>query len=83
MKRATAASLAAAEGLLADIRSLGAEQVKPGVFYHKGRALLHFHEEDGALYCDLKEKSEWVRYPVGTPSVNARLSRAVRAALMG
>lgn len=83
MKRATATNLLAAEGLLAEIRGLGAQQVKEGVFQHKGRPLLHFHEKDLTLYCDLKQGTEWVRYPVGTPTMNLTLLAAVRGVLRG
>ena len=82
MKRATPALLRQADLLLAGIRSLGGQEVKPGVFHHRGRALLHFHAEGGLLYCDLKERGDWVRYPVGTPSADSRLLSAVGALLV-
>ncbi len=43
MKHAGAAALDQLADLLAAIRTLGAKEPRPGVFYRKGKAWLHFH----------------------------------------
>ena len=55
MKHAGAATLDSLEPLLSRIRALRAFQEKTrGVFYLRGRAALHFHEDPGGLYADLR-----------------------------
>jgi hypothetical protein len=45
----------------------GLREMKPGIFYLKGSAFLHFHEADGALFADLKgSRGRFDRYPVDT-----------------
>jgi len=63
---------AALQRLLSLIRQLreikGLREMKPGIFYLKGAAFLHFHEEGGALFGDLKRaRGGFDRYPVDTP----------------
>jgi len=41
--------------LLRQLREIkGLREMKPGIFYLKGSAFLHFHDEAGALVGDLK-----------------------------
>ncbi len=55
MKHATSATLDALAGMLDRVRRLpGLHEVKPGVFYRKSRAFLHFHEDGGEVYADVR-----------------------------
>jgi len=56
MKHASPAALDALEPLLADLRSLaGLVEKSRGVFYRKGRAFLHFHEDPKGLFGDVRD----------------------------
>ena len=53
--------------LLRQLREIkGLREMKPGTFYLKGSAYIHFHDEAGALIADLKKAggSGFDRYPV-------------------
>ncbi len=55
MKHAGAAALDQLEPLLAAIRLLpGLTEKGRGVFYRKGRAFLHFHEDAAGLFADVR-----------------------------
>jgi hypothetical protein len=55
MKHAGPAAIAALEPLLAEIRPRGGlVEKRPGVFYRKGRACLHFHEDPAGLFADIR-----------------------------
>lgn len=55
MKHAGADALAALHSLLAELRALGGlVERKPGVFYRRGAAFLHFHEDPSGLFADVK-----------------------------
>lgn len=46
----------------------GLREMKPGIFYLKGSAFIHFHDEAGALFADLKRaRGGFDRYAVDTP----------------
>ncbi len=55
--------------LLRQLREIkGLREMKPGIFYLKGSAFLHFHDEAGQLVADLKRsRGGFDRYPVDTP----------------
>ena len=66
------ASEEALKGLLPLLRQLrsiqGLREMKPGIFYLKGSAFLHFHDEAGALFGDLKRsRGGFDRYAVDSP----------------
>lgn len=69
MAHADAAALARLLPLIRQLRSLpGLREMKPGIFYLKGSAFLHFHDEAGALFGDLKRaRGGFDRYAVDTP----------------
>lgn len=55
MKHAGPAALDALEPLLADLRTIaGLQERSRGVFYRKGRAFLHFHEDPKGLFADIR-----------------------------
>ncbi len=65
MKHATVEALAPLTELLAEIRAVpGLVEKRPGVFYRKGRAFLHFHEDPAGLFADVRPGEEWVRIEV-------------------
>lgn len=62
--------------LLRQLRDIkGLKEVKPGIFYCRGAAFLHFHDEQGTLMADLKKPggSGFDRYPVDTPPAQRKL----------
>jgi hypothetical protein len=68
MKHATAAALDALEPLLAEIRTRdGLKEKSRGVFYRRGKAWLHFHEDPAGLFADLREGADFTRFAVGAP----------------
>ena len=69
MAHADEAALARLLPLLRKLREVkGLREMKPGIFYLKGSAFIHFHDEAGALIADLKRsRGGFDRYPVDTP----------------
>ena len=58
MKHAGPAALDALEPLLAELRTLsGLREKSRGVFYRKGQAFLHFHEDPKGLFADVRDES--------------------------
>ena len=67
MAHANEAALARLLPLLRQLREIKTlREMKPGIFYLKGSAFIHFHDEAGALVADLKKAggSGFDRYPV-------------------
>jgi hypothetical protein len=85
MKHAGGAALDALDDLLGAIRArctaAGVKEKQRGVFYRKGRAWLHFHEDPAGLFADLRAGADWVRFPVSQPAARAKLVAAVERAL--
>ena len=69
----------ALEPLLPVLRQLreikGLKEVKAGIFYCRGAAFLHFHDDQGRLMADLKKPggSGFDRYPIDTPAAQRKL----------
>ena len=75
MKHAGPEALSALGALLDEIRRReGIVERRPGVFYRKGRAFLHFHEDSSGLHADMRLGAAWERVRVET--------RAERKALL-
>ncbi|HEX7887050.1 MAG TPA: hypothetical protein VF474_13825 [Phenylobacterium sp.] len=56
MKHASPAALDTLDPLLAELRTLaGLVERSRGVFYRKGRAFLHFHEDPKGLFADVRD----------------------------
>jgi hypothetical protein len=82
VRHATTEDLVPAEPLLAELRSLpGLRERKPGSFYRGSRAFLHFHEDRGDLYVDVKLHTSFERVKVTTPEEQSSLVSQVRRAL--
>ncbi len=62
MKHAGPQALESLAALLAPVRALAhVKEKSPGVFYIKGRAWLHFHEDQLGLFADIRPGAEWIR----------------------
>ena len=86
MKHAGPAALDALEPLLKRLRALGRlREPRPGVFYLRSRAFLHFHEDPTGLFADLRlpGEADFERLAVGDEQdreiLLARVSAAVSA----
>lgn len=84
MKHASAAALDQLEGLLAELRALpGLVERSRGIFYRKGRAFLHFHEDPKGLFADVRdaEGRDFERIDVTEATGRAALAEAARSRL--
>ncbi len=76
MAHADPKALEPLQPLLRQLRGIpGLKEVKPGIFYCRGAAFVHFHDEQGRLSADLKKPggSGFDRYPVDTPPAQRKL----------
>ena len=84
MKHATAPSLDQIEDLLAALRGFpGLKEKARGVFYVRGKAFLHFHEDPAGLFADMRPAAEWQRLPVNTDAERGRLLETVKSSVPG
>jgi hypothetical protein len=78
MKHAGAEALAVLSELLQKLRNRpGLAERRPGIFYVKGRAFLHFHEDRAGLFADLRQGRDWLRLAVNGRDDRERLLTAV------
>ena len=76
MKHAGAAALDALEPLLEQLRAIdGLKEKSRGCFYRGSKAFLHFHEDFGGFFADLKKGGDFVRLPVNNRLEIAALIR--------
>jgi hypothetical protein len=74
MKHAAAGAIEALSDLLGNLRARTAlVEKRPGIFYVRGRAFLHFHEDRAGLFADLRQNGEWQRFPVNSSEERGRL----------
>jgi len=83
VKHAGEAALERLESLLGDLRALegegGLREKKRGVFYRRSRAFLHFHEDPGGLYADVRlGAADFERLRVSTRAEQRALVGRVR-----
>jgi len=77
VKHAGATALGDLSELLARLRTRTAlVERRPGVFYLRGRAFLHFHEDPAGLFADLRDE-DWRRFPVNNVRERKKLVAAV------
>ena len=82
MRHATQEDLDRVEGLLVELRKLPQlRERKRGYFSRGSRAFLHFHEDAGDLYVDVKLDSAFQRVRVTSPDDQADLLSRLRKAL--
>ena len=82
MKHAGSDALDALEPVLAAVRTLAAAAERSrGVFYAKGRAVLHFHEDPAGLFADVRldgPNGRWSRLRVSTAVERSRFLASLR-----
>ena len=86
MKHAGALALDTLEPVLCELRKLdGLKEKSRGVFYRRGKAWLHFHEDPTGLYADVRglDGSAFERLQVDDAVSRAALLARVRSALRG
>jgi hypothetical protein len=83
MKHAGPQTLAELEPLLVKLRAVaGLVERKPGTFYLRSSAFLHFHEDPAGVFADVKlDGSSFERRPLRAPQDHALLIEAVAAAV--
>ena len=78
MKHADVRALEAVSDLIENLRRRPVlVEKRLGIFYTKGRAFLHFHNDPTGLFADLRLGAEWQRFPVNDPEECATLLAAV------
>jgi hypothetical protein len=84
MRHAGDEDLAAISDLLTSLRGIDAlTERRPGVFYRRGRSLLHFHVDGADLYADVRTDptGAFERVRVTTKTEQRHLLASIRRAL--
>jgi hypothetical protein len=82
VRHATQDDLDRLEGLLAELRAVPElRERKRGYFSLKSQAFLHFHEDAGDFYADVKLNGSFERMRVTSPAEQLAFLREVRGAL--
>jgi hypothetical protein len=81
VKHAGPEALDALAYLVAAVRARGLKEPRPGIFYRKGKAWLHFHEDKAGLFADLRLGSEWERFRVSDAAGQANLLKLIDRSL--
>jgi hypothetical protein len=83
VRHATQDDLDRLEPLLAELRTLpGLRERKRGYFSRESRAFLHFHEDAGDFYVDVKLDGKFQRMKVTSHSDQAGFLARVRSAVI-
>ncbi len=84
MKHATPETLEQIGSLLGGLRRLPhMVERKPGVFYVKGKAFLHFHEDPAGIFADLKIRDDWKRFAVNAARERSEFLKLAASTLPG
>ena len=79
MRHAGPAALDRLGDLLDAVRAHeGVREPRRGVFYRKGKAWLHFHEDPAGLFADLRVGAEWQRFAISDPAGRTELLAAIK-----
>jgi hypothetical protein len=82
MKHAGPDTLARIATLLAELRSREVlREPRPGCFWLKSRAFLHFHDDPSGIFADVRLADDFVRMPVTSRSQQADLLDRIDACL--
>lgn len=69
------------EPLLAELRQIaGLVEKKPGVFYRKSKAFIHFHEDPSGIHVDLRLHDDFERRRVETEQEQTAFLKEVKSA---
>lgn len=69
MKHAGPRTLGRISSLVEELRTRTAlSEKRPGIFYLKSRAFLHFHDDPSGIFADVRLADEFVRLPVTSSS---------------
>jgi hypothetical protein len=80
VKHAGQDAVEALEPFLAELRTVaGLVEKRPGVFYRKSRAFLHFHEDPSGLHADVRLGPAFERRRVETAAERAALLERIRS----
>jgi hypothetical protein len=77
MPHASESALRSIEPLLQALRKRATKEKKPGIFYMKSTAFLHFHEDSNGLYAHLKIGKTFERFDVNTKAEQMQLLKEV------
>jgi hypothetical protein len=77
VKHAGPEALDALADLVAAVRARGLKEPRPGIFYRKGKAWLHFHEDKAGLFADIRLDAEWELFRVSDTAEQANLLRLI------
>ncbi len=80
MKHAGSSALETIEPLLVQLRAISEiTEKKPGIFYRKGKAFLHFHEDPLGVFADARlDGVEFERFAVNSSKEEAKLLALVK-----
>jgi hypothetical protein len=84
VKHASESTLEGLSTLLEQLRSIdGLVEKRPGVFYRRSKAFLHFHEDPSGLFVDLRlaVTEPFTRLPVTTRRQQTELVATIKHAL--
>ncbi len=83
MRHATPDDLEEITSLLSELRSIsGLVERRPGTFYRRSRAFLHFHADSAGMYADIRlSGDEFERVPLNSTLAQGELLRQVRIAV--
>jgi len=80
MRHATLETLEEIEPLLEELRSVpGLVEKRPGIFYRRSKAFLHFHEDPSGLHADVRFGEEFERVRAETDVDREALLARIRA----
>jgi hypothetical protein len=80
MRHATPQTLKEIEPLLEELRSVpGLVEKRPGIFYRRSKAFLHFHEDPSGLHADVRFGEEFERVRAETDMEPETLIARIRA----
>jgi len=80
MRHATLETLQEIELLLEELRSVpGLVEKRPGIFYRRSKAFLHFHEDPSGLHADVRFGEEFERVRAETDVDREALLALIRA----
>ncbi len=83
MKHAGLEAISRLEAVLAELRAIDAlKEKRPGVFYRRSKAFLHFHEDPAGLFVDVRLSGEdFTRMAVNSAAERKRFVKAVQTTL--